>query len=141
MNSDMQYWRGAISDVAWYARPLTAGEVAEHFDAANLLRNGSFEVSGIRIANSSQESLSYELKGPYSGWGGPYTLAPGEFHKFEVPYAVGYRQAKPQGFTRYTLPAGSSSEYRALELGGPAGLYQARAQLPDVDASEVTPPE
>ncbi len=96
-----------------------------------------FAAAGIRITNDSQESLVYEIQGPYSGWGGPYTLEPSDYHQFEVPYPVSFRQSTPSG-SRFTLPAGSHSEYRTVDSQAPPRLFKAREQpLQARDSSAV----
>lgn len=99
----------------------------------------SFDAAGIRITNDSQQPLKYETKGPYSGWGGPYTLPPGDFHQFNVPYPLGFRQPTESGYVRFTLPAGSHSEYRSLAAEGPPRLFQAREQPLDAQSEPDDP--
>ncbi|MGE3314286.1 MAG: alpha/beta hydrolase-fold protein [Planctomycetaceae bacterium] len=86
-----------------------------------------------RIVNKSDQPLEYELRGPFSQWGGPYTLAPGEFHEFRVPYDLTFRQNTGENEVKYTLPLGSSSTYRSLADGKSPELLQAKK--PTGDAS------
>jgi poly(3-hydroxybutyrate) depolymerase len=85
----------------------------------------SFAVPGIKITNESTTDLTYEVKGPRSEWGGPYTLQPGGSHEFAVPYAMVFRQRIGRETRLYTLPAGSQSAYRPPRPGGPPDLYLA----------------
>ena len=85
-----------------------------------------FGPPGIKITNSSDKTLVYETKGPYSGWGGPYTLKPGATHDFPIAYPMVYRRKSGTGYQTYTLPVGSHSEFRTKEPGKPEDLYQAR---------------
>ena len=85
-----------------------------------------FAPPGLKITNKSQQQLVYEIKGPHSGWGGPYTLKPGKHHEFEVPYAVTYRRKVGSRYLLYTLPAGSHSEYRQPRGGGSPTLLRGK---------------
>jgi hypothetical protein len=85
----------------------------------------TFGPPGVRITNSFDKPLVYEMKGPYSGWGGPYTLAPGENHHFPITYPVVFRR-KLDGQQAFTLPVGSHSEFRTPMSGGPPALFEAR---------------
>lgn len=87
---------------------------------------GVFRVPTVKITNLSDERFVYETKGPYSRWGGPYTLEPGKSHEFEIPYPLTYRHTGKAGTEVYTLFAGSHSEYRVPRGGGPPRLFQAR---------------
>lgn len=87
---------------------------------------GVFRVPTVKITNLSEERFVYETKGPYSGWGGPYTLEPGKSHEFDIPYPLTYRHTGKAGTEVYTLFAGSHSEYRVPRAGGPPRLFQAK---------------
>jgi pimeloyl-ACP methyl ester carboxylesterase len=93
-----------------------------------------FGAPGLKIANLTDKPLVYETKGPYSGWGGPYTLKPGDFHEFPITYPMVFRRRTDRGYQMYTLPVGTFSEFRTPTEGGPLGLYQARETI-------VPPPE
>lgn len=100
------------------------------FRAADVEFTGSylmtrFLTARTRIVNKSSEPLNYELRGPHSEWGGPYTLPPGESHEFRVPYDLTFRQKLGEAEEVFTLPAGSSSNYRAMTEGQRPRLMQA----------------
>jgi poly(3-hydroxybutyrate) depolymerase len=107
---DFGYTKMRADDAGWRAPDLYA----------------QFGPPGIKITNSSDKPLVYETKGPYSGWGGPYTLKPGANHDFPIAYPMVYRRKTASGYQTYTLPAGSHSEFRTKETGKPEDLYQAR---------------
>lgn len=89
----------------------------------------SFDAPGIRLTNQSGQLLRYELRGPYSPWGGPYKLDAGEFHTIDVTYDVIYRHRLAEGGQRsYTLPAGSHSRFVIEE--GQGRLYLISEEAP-----------
>jgi poly(3-hydroxybutyrate) depolymerase len=106
---DLGFTKLRISDLEW-ASPLFLA---------------TFGPPGVRISNSFDQPLVYEMKGPYSGWGGPYTLAPGEDHYFPITYPVIFRR-KLDGQQAFTLPVGSHSEFRKPMAGGSPALFEAR---------------
>ncbi|MHC4878518.1 MAG: carboxylesterase family protein [Planctomycetota bacterium] len=89
----------------------------------------TFSPPALRITNSSDQQLVYETKGPFSGWGGPYTIAPGGFHEFEIAYPLIYRRKVGDEYNMFTLAPGSHSEFRAPREGGQPQLFQAREGL------------
>ncbi len=96
-----------------------------------------FASPSIKLTNSHDEPLVYETKGPYSRWGGPYTLEPGESHVFKVPYAMSFRRRLDSRFQEYTLPVGSHSEFRVPSSGGAPGLFQARKSVREAKHAQV----
>ncbi len=107
---DFGYTKMRADDAGWRAPDLYA----------------QFGPPGVKITNSSDKTLVYETKGPYSGWGGPYTLKPGATHDFPIAYPMIFRRKIATGYQMYTLPVGSISEFRTKEPGKPEDLYQAR---------------
>jgi len=101
----------------------------------------TFSPPGVKITNSSDVDLAYESKGPYSNWGGPYVLSPGETHEFEIAHPLGFRRRIDGDYVEFTLAPGSHSEYRTPQSGGPPRLFRARDDLnttePDAPASAV----
>ncbi len=81
-----------------------------------------FTPPGVKLSNSSDEVFTYETKGPYSDWGGPYKLEPGKSHDYEISYPLTYRRKGEV----YTLAPGSHSEFRDPIKGGPPRLFQVR---------------
>jgi poly(3-hydroxybutyrate) depolymerase len=98
----------------------------------------TFGPPGVKLTNSSEAPLVYETKGPYSGWGGPYTLAPGGTHEFPIAYPMVFRRRLGGGYQSFTLPAGSHSEFRLVT--GQAMLYQAR-EPDEIEKANVKPPK
>ena len=96
--------------------------------------HASFTAPGIKLTNLSNEDLIYEVKGPTSTWGGPYTLKPKMEHTFEVPYSLLYRRKTKGKTINYTLPAGTHLELRVPKAGGDARLFQAH----DMRVSQIT---
>jgi poly(3-hydroxybutyrate) depolymerase len=98
----------------------------------------TFGPPGVKLTNSSEAPLVYETKGPYSGWGGPYTLAPGGTHEFSIAYPMIFRRRLGTGYQSFTLPAGSHSEFRLVT--GQAMLYQAR-EPDEIEQANAKPPK
>lgn len=89
----------------------------------------TFTSPGVKLTNSSKELFTYETKGPFSGWGGPYTLDPGKSHEYPIAYPLTYRQRVGDEYVVYTLDPGSHSEFRVPQSGGKPQLFQAREEL------------
>lgn len=89
----------------------------------------AFTAPGVKLTNSSQEPFTYETKGPFSGWGGPYTLEPGKSHEYPIAFPLTYRQKVGDQLVVYTLDPGSHSEFRVPQSGGKPQLFQAREEL------------
>ena len=97
----------------------------------------TFSPPGVKLTNSSQENLVYETKGPFSGWGGPYTLEPGKSHDYPIAYPLIYRRRIDGQYVQYALAPGSHSEFRKPQAGGDPRLFKAREGL-DVGTVEAT---
>jgi hypothetical protein len=99
----------------------------------------TFSPPGVKITNSSEVDLVYGTRGPYSNWGGPYVLSPGETHEYEIAHPLGFRRRIDGEYVEFTLAPGSHSEFRAPQSGGPPRLFRAREDLnttdPDVPES------
>ena len=89
-----------------------------------------FGPAKVKITNTSDKSLVYETKGPYSGWGGRYTLKAGQTHDYPIAYPLIFRRRTGMGtgtgYQMFTLPAGTHSEFRTKISGSPEALYKAR---------------
>jgi poly(3-hydroxybutyrate) depolymerase len=107
---DLGYTKLRADEVGWAAPDLFA----------------EFGPPGIKITNSSDKDLVYETKGPYSGWGGPYTLKPGATHEYKITYPMIYRRRVGSTYQMFTLPVGTHSEFRTKVPGTPENLYKAR---------------
>ncbi|MFQ5732798.1 MAG: hypothetical protein ACE5KM_12700, partial [Planctomycetaceae bacterium] len=112
--------RTPVSDIAFASSALRLSTIA--LGESQVI--ATFTSPGIKISNKSNQTLIYETKGPYSGWGGPYTLKPGDHHEFEVPYAMLYRRKIGNAYRLFTLPAGSHSEFRKPRGGGEPTLLK-----------------
>src|SRR4029078_10082846 len=82
----------------------------------------------VTLTKRRKKPLAYETKGPYSGWGGPFTLKPGDTHNYQIAYPLIFRRRAntPTGYQMFTLPPGTHSEYRTKISGTPEALYKAR---------------
>ena len=90
------------------------------------IMNVEYRTARIKIANLSDQSFTYQTKAPTSPWGEPLTLKPGASDEFEIPYPLTYRRNLPSGTEVYTLPVGSSSEFRVPVTGGAPRLFAAK---------------
>lgn len=89
----------------------------------------SFAPPGVKLTNSAKEALVYETKGPFSDWGGPFTLEPGKSHELPISYPLTYRRRSGDQTYVYTLAPGSHSEFRVPISGGKPQLFKAREEL------------
>ena len=71
----------------------------------------TFTVPELKITNNTKREMEYELKSPYSDWGGPYKLKPGESHAFDAATPLTYRRKVNNRLQVYTLAAGSHYEF------------------------------
>ncbi|WP_437201535.1 hypothetical protein [Planctomicrobium sp. SH664] len=69
------------------------------------------QVPGILITNDTNETLTYEVRGPFSRWES-HTLAPNRQHEFHVPYPLMWRQQSPAVSKLQTLPLGQQAACR-----------------------------
>lgn len=99
----------------------------------------TFSPPGVKLTNSSTEDLVYETKGPFSGWGGPFTLKPGKSHEYPIAYPLIYRRRVDGEYIQYALAPGSHSEFRIPQAGGPPRLFKAREGL-DIGTVNATSP-
>jgi len=86
-----------------------------------------FSTPTTKITNSFDEALTYETKGPNSGWSEEYQLGPGESHEFEISYPLLYRRQINGRRNVFTLPVGSHSEFRRPVAGGQPQLFSSSA--------------
>lgn len=97
----------------------------------------TFSPPGVKLTNSAKENLVYETKGPFSDWGGPFTLEPGNSHDYPIAYPLIYRRRVDGQYVTYALAPGSHSEFRTPRTGGAPRLFKAREGL-DVGNVEAT---
>ena len=71
-----------------------------------------YQLPGMLVANDSEQPLTYEVRGPFTGWSKPRTLAPGEFDEYRVPYAMTWRRREGAETQLYTLPLGKEFSFR-----------------------------
>jgi len=96
----------------------------------------TFGPAGLFIRNLTDQPIAYEIKGPYSEWGGPYTLDPQKDHRYPIAYPVTCR-FRVRGAERvYTLPAGSRFEFQSTEPGQ-FELYGSREEPPPEAAASL----
>ena len=70
------------------------------------------QLPGVLVTNDSNETITYEVRGPYTDWSKSRTLAPGEFEEHRVPYALTWRRRLPAETQFYTLPMGKEISFR-----------------------------
>lgn len=71
-----------------------------------------YQLPGVLLKNDSSEPLTYEVRGPLTGWSQPRTLAPGESDEYRVTYPLTWRRRMPTETQFYTLPLGKEVSYR-----------------------------
>jgi dienelactone hydrolase len=67
----------------------------------------NFVPARTRITNASSQPLIYTVRGPYSGWGGPYTLQAGKSSDFPEAYPITIQPISPSAAQPSTIPMGS----------------------------------
>jgi poly(3-hydroxybutyrate) depolymerase len=70
-----------------------------------------------RITNGTPEPIVYEVRGPQSGWGGPFKLEPGQSSDFPVPYPVTLRRSVLHREEIQTLPMGAHFVFEGVKQG------------------------
>lgn len=98
----------------------------------------TFSPPGVKITNSAKVPLVYETKGPFSDWGGPYTLEPGSSHHYEITHPLTYRRRVDARLVEYLLETGSHSEFRIPQSGGSPQLFRAREDLETEHRDDAT---
>ncbi len=76
------------------------------------------ELPGIVITNSTDDRLTYEVRGPFTDWAQPRTIEPGQRHEYRVPYPLTWRRRLPTTTLFYTLPLGREASCRDLPTPG-----------------------
>lgn len=107
---DLGYAKLRMDSAGWKAPNLIAG----------------FGPPGVKVTNRSEKPLTYETKGLYSDWGGPYTLKPGATHDYPVSSPLLVRLRSEAGEQKFTLPVGSHSDYRKSWRGTPEEFFRHR---------------
>lgn len=77
-----------------------------------------YQLPGVLVRNDSTEPLTYEVRGPYTEWSKPRTLAPGEVDEYRVPYQLTWRRQVGNEWQMYTLPLGKEIAFRTLPKPG-----------------------
>lgn len=72
------------------------------------------ERPAIRVRNSTDQPIEYQVQGVQTPWSEPLRLAPGEFHEFRPATALTWRTQGPAGETRFTLPLGIEANVKSL---------------------------
>lgn len=94
----------------------------------------TFNVPKSRFINSSTETLEYQVRGPYTGFGRTHVLVPGKVHEYAVPYVITYRYRVDGQWKQYRLPPGDEIEYREPQSGGAPRLFKARPEVLEATA-------
>ena len=71
-----------------------------------------YQLPGVIVANDSNEPLTYEVRGPHTGWSVPRTLQPGAFDEYRTPYPITWRRQAGTETQLYTLPLGKEFSFR-----------------------------
>ncbi|MBI3466431.1 MAG: dienelactone hydrolase family protein [Planctomycetes bacterium] len=90
---------------------------ADRVDWESAFLTATFAPAGIAIKNLTGQPVTYEVKGPYSDWGGPNTLEPEKDHRYPISYPVTCRFRVNGKENVYTLSAGARFEFQASEDG------------------------
>jgi len=106
---ELGFGRYRIKSVNWSAPELMA----------------TFSVPELKITNNTKVEMDYELKSPYSDWGGPYKLKPGESHAFDAATPLIYRRLINNRMRVYTLAAGSHYEFDPANGDQSGTLFEA----------------
>jgi hypothetical protein len=85
----------------------------------------TFGAAGFVIKNLTGQPMEYEVKGPYSAWGGPYKLEAGEQHSFPIAYPMTCRFGADREKRTYTLPPGVRFEFQN-DANGVPDLFTSR---------------
>jgi hypothetical protein len=97
--------------------------------------------AGLTIRNRTNQPISYEMKGPYSGWGGPYTLEPGQQHEFPVSYPATCRFQSGTTGKIYTLPPGLEFDFLTDEASGAPDIFTSQGSTAAGAVSMAVPGE
>ncbi|MBM83925.1 MAG: hypothetical protein CMJ78_25495 [Planctomycetaceae bacterium] len=76
-----------------------------------------FSTPPMKLVNNTKDTIVYETKGPYSDWGGPYTIRPGQTHEYTLAYPLILRREVGDEFQVDTLSVGVTSEFTTSEAG------------------------
>ena len=72
------------------------------------------ERPAIRVRNSTDQPIEYQVQGVQTPWSELLRLAPGEFHEFRPATSLTWRTQGPAGETRFTLPLGIEANVKSL---------------------------
>jgi poly(3-hydroxybutyrate) depolymerase len=61
-----------------------------------------------RITNATAKTIVYQVRGPHSGWGGPYSLEPLRSHDFATPYPITLRSGTGESELNQLVPMGTN---------------------------------
>ena len=106
---ELGFGRYRVKQVSWSSPQLLA----------------TFSVPELKITNKTKVELEYELKNPYSDWGGPYKLKPGKSHAFDAATPLTFRRRVNNQIQVNTLAAGSHYEFYPEEGAQKAVLFEA----------------
>ncbi|QDV32165.1 Alpha/beta hydrolase family protein [Planctopirus ephydatiae] len=129
LSSSWTKWISTGEAAASALPPVQLGQASYQISqilATNEELAATLETPSIRITNKSEEAFTYETKGLGVVWGGPYTLKPGETHRYRIASPLTYRRLVGSTYETYTLTPGSRSEFRVPREGGAPRLFEAK---------------
>jgi hypothetical protein len=74
----------------------------------------TFRTPATQVINRGGAAMQYEVRGPYSAWGPPRSLAPGRADEYDVPYPLTVRRWGDASSPQATCPVGSVVELPQL---------------------------
>jgi predicted esterase len=83
-----------------------------------------FAPAAIRISNTTNQPISYEMRNATSAWGGPYTIKPNGFDQYSVGYPLILRYRMGDVEQEHTLEIGSHVDFRQSSPGGPPKIFR-----------------
>jgi len=72
------------------------------------------ERPAIRVRNTADQAIEYQVHGTGTPWSESLRLAPGDFHEFRPPTALTWRTTSAAGETLFTLPLGFEANVKSI---------------------------
>ncbi len=120
-----------VPDVALGSAAMTLRELS--WAGTRLL--ATYAHAPTRIINTTDSDITYQVRGPYSRWSKPRTLAAGASASFKTGVEVHLRPMRHWDFDEVTLPASSVWECRSGEQGGRSEWVRTNTSHPSPPAS------
>ncbi|MEO1996690.1 MAG: dienelactone hydrolase family protein [Planctomycetaceae bacterium] len=117
--------QGAAADTV--IDDIVAGQSRLRADAAGWRSPylyAKFAPAAIRISNTTNQPISYEIRNVTSAWGGPYTVKPQGFDLYSVGYPLMLRYRAGDVEQEHTLEVGSHVSFRQASPGGPPKIFR-----------------